>query len=79
MLPTLLYVSETWTTYRRHFQALEKFHQRSLRNFLGISWEDHRTNLRVLQETKTTSVEVIVIKNQLRWCGHVVRMPDSRL
>ena len=79
VLPKLLYASETRTTYRCHLKALEKFHQRSLRRILSISSEDYFTNISVLQEAKTNSVEATVIKNQLRWIGHVVRMPDSRL
>ena len=79
VLPTLLYGSETWTTYRRNIKALEKFHQRSLRSILKISWEDHRTNVSVLEEANCTSIEAMMIKNQLRWAGHVVRMTDSRL
>ena len=46
---------------------------------LSISWENYRTNISVLQEAKTTSVEATVFKNQLRWIVHVVRMPDFRL
>ena len=79
VLPTLLYASETWTTYRRHLKILEKFHQRCLRSILRISWDDYRTNLSVLEEGKTTSIEAIIIRNQLRWSGHLVRMPDAQL
>ena len=79
VLPTLLYGSETWTTYRHHVKALEKFHQRSLRKILKITWENHRTNVSVLEEANCSSIEAILIKNQLRWAGHVVRMTDTRL
>ena len=79
VLPTLLYGSETWTTYRRHIKALEKFHQRSLRNVLKISWEDRRTNTSVLEEANITSIEALIMNHQLRWAGHVVRMNDLRL
>ena len=79
VLPTLLYGSETWTTYRRNIKTLEKFHQRSLRNILKISWEDRRTNTSIFEESNCTSIEAMLIKNQLRWAGHIVRMADNRL
>uniref|UniRef100_A0A670JSP7 ribonuclease H n=1 Tax=Podarcis muralis TaxID=64176 RepID=A0A670JSP7_PODMU len=56
VLPTLLYAFETWTTYKRHLQLFERFHQRCLRKFLHITWEDRRTNISVLEEAKITSV-----------------------
>ena len=79
VIPTLLYASETWTTYRHHLKTLEKFHQRCLRNILNISWKDRRTKFSVLNEAKTTSIEASIIKNQLRWSSHVVRMKNERL
>ncbi|XP_076067758.1 uncharacterized protein LOC143040564 [Oratosquilla oratoria] len=79
VIPTLLYASETWTTYRRHLDTSEKFHQRCLRSILNISWEDRRTNVSVLKAAKATSIEAHIIKSQLRWSGHVVRMSDDRL
>uniref|UniRef100_A0A803TM72 ribonuclease H n=1 Tax=Anolis carolinensis TaxID=28377 RepID=A0A803TM72_ANOCA len=79
VLPTLLYACKTWTVYRRHTKLLERFHQRCLRKILQISWEDRRTNVSVLEEAKTTSTEAILLRHQLRWTGHVVRMPDHRL
>ena len=33
----------------------------------------------VFEKASTTSIEAMVIKNQLRWSGHVVRMSDTRL
>lgn len=77
VLPTLLYASETWTTYRRHIKALEKLNQRFLRKILRINWQDRRTNISVLEESGCTSVEAIIVKNRLRWAGHVVRMNDQ--
>ena len=77
VIPMLLYASETWTTYHQHLKTLENFHQRCLQNILNISWEHRRTNVSVLNEAKATSIEVNIIKNQLRWNDHVVRMKDE--
>ena len=46
---------------------------------LEIDWHDRRTNLSVPQQAGIPSVECAVVKNQLRWCGHVVRMSSERL
>jgi len=79
VLPTLLYASETWTTYRRHIKDLERFHQRCLRKILKVSWETLRTNLSILEQSGCTSIEYLITKNQLRWAGHLVRRQDSFL
>ena len=79
IITTLMYASETWTTYRKHIKLLEKFNQRCLRNIIGIKWEDKRTNLSVLDQAEVTSIETLIVKNQLRWTGHVIRMGDERL
>ena len=48
ILSTLLYGSETWTTYAHQEKRLNTFHLRSLQHILGISWQDKVTNTDVL-------------------------------
>ena len=79
VLPTLLYGAESWTTYSRHLRALEQHHQRTLRTILRIKWEDRRTNIGVLEEAKMPSITTLIMQHQLRWTGHLIRMPDTRL
>ena len=79
VLPSLLYGCETWTLYRRHVKKLEYFHMRALRSILGISWQDHITNVEVLESANSTSIESMLIKAQLRWVGHVIRMEEFRM
>ena len=45
----------------------------------GIRWQDHITNLEVLDQTKSTSIEATIVKAQLRWVGHVIRMEECRM
>ena len=40
VLSTLLYGSESWTTYPRQENRLESFHLRCLRRMMGIRWQD---------------------------------------
>jgi len=79
VIPTLLYCCETWTTYRRHLKQLEQFHQRCLRNILGIRWQDRVPNTVVLERSGLPSIEKQVIQAQLRWSGHIVRMSNARI
>ena len=39
-----------------------------------ISWEDRVTNQEVLRRSRMPGVEVLIMKAQLRWTGHVMRM-----
>ena len=52
---------------------------RALRSILGIRWQDCITNLEVQDRAECTSIEAILIKAQLRWVGHVIRMDDHRM
>ena len=74
----LPYGSECWTLYRKHVKSLEKFQQRQLRNILRIKWQDFVSNTRVLELAKCDPIERILARNQLKWTGHVLRMPDER-
>ena len=79
VLLSLLYASETWTAYQRHVKPLERFHQRCLRRILGIKWQSHTPDTEVLSMASTISVAARLIRNQMRWAGHLIRMDDSRL
>ena len=78
VLTSLLYGCKTWTLYRRHIKQVENFHMSARRSILGIQWQDHITNLEVLDRAECTSIEAILIKAQLR-VGHVIRMDDHRM
>lgn len=78
VLTSLLYGCETWTAYRRHIQKLDQFHMRCLRRIANIKWEDKVPNTSVLEKCGTTGIEAFILKKQLRWAGHIVRMPDTR-
>ena len=79
ILPILTYGSETWITYRKHLKSLERFNQRCLPDILRIHWEERRTNVSVLEEAKSQTINSKILLNQLRWAGHCVRMDDERL
>jgi len=79
VLTSLLYSSEAWTVYRRHIKTLERTHQKFLRRILNIKWDSFTPDTVVLQRASACSVEQLIIRNQMRWAGHVRRMDDTRL
>ena len=78
-LTTLLYGAESWTIYSHHLKKLEQFHISCLQKILGLTWRDRVPHTQILERTKSTSIEALITKRQLRWLGHVIRMPDNRL
>ena len=67
VLQTLLYACEAWTIYQRNAKKLNNFHLSCLRKIMKIRWQDKIPDTEVLK------------KAQLRWTGHVTRMPVARL
>ena len=75
VLPTLLYACETWTDYQRHAKRLNHFHTSCLRKLLKIKWQDRISDTDVLKRAGMQSVHTLLKLAQLRWTGHVTRMP----
>lgn len=50
-----------------------------LRSILRLQWQDRFPNTKLLRRTKTLSIGAILMKTQMRWCGHMFRMADDRL
>ena len=76
VVSTLLYGSESWTTYARQERRLHVFHMRNLRRILGISWQDRVTNNEVLDRASVPSMYTLLRQRRLRWLGHVRRIDD---
>lgn len=79
VISTLLYGSETWTTYSRHEKKLNSFHLRCIRHILGVTWKDKVSNSELLSRTGLPTMYTLLRQRRLRWLGHVRRMEDGRL
>ena len=79
VLPTLFYACETWTVYQRHAKRLNHFHTSCLRKPLKIKWQYRIPDTEVLKRARMQSIHTLLKLAQLRWTGHVTRMPDERL
>ena len=79
VISTLLYGSETWTTYAEQESRLNTFHLGSIRRILGISRQDKVTNADVLSRAGLPSMYTLLRQRRLRWLGRVRRMEDGRI
>ena len=79
VLFTLLYGAEAWTTYRRQVKKLHAFMMQHLRSSIRITWMDNVTNKEILERTGLPSMEDLLIRKNLRWTGHLMRMSPVRL
>lgn len=79
----LLYGSETWCLRAEDLRRLRVFDNRCLRTIAGIDRRQRIRNeivrKRVFGPGSGTSIDDCIQYNQLRWLGHVLRMPDHRL
>ena len=50
-----------------------------LRQLLKLKWQDMVPDTEVLRSSGMISINTMLCKAQLRWAGHVARMPDHRL
>jgi len=77
---SVLYGCETWTPYCRHIKALEAFHMRCLKSILGTRWWHKVTHVETRHRAADIdTAEHMLLQRQLRWIGHVIRMPSYRL
>ena len=79
VISTILYGCETWVPYRRHIRLLESFHIRRLQLSLGLRWWHKVTHSEIRSRAGIPIIGSMLLHRQLRWLGHVIRMPHSRL
>ena len=47
--------------------------------WIKIKWQDKIPDTEVLKKAGMQSMHTVLKLTQLRWTGHVIRMPDERL
>ena len=71
--------TEPRTVYRRQVKKLHAFMMRHLRSIMRKPWMDKVTNKDILERTGLPSMENLLIRKNLRWTGHLIRMSPDRL
>ena len=79
VLSTLLYSSESWTSYAAQERRLNTFHLHCLRRILGIKWQDRIPTTDVLEQAGLPTIFTLLSQRRLRWLGHIRRMKDGRI
>ena len=83
VLTILLYGSECWSLTEKLYQRLRAFHFRCIRSMCRVTRlhtrKHHISNADLLARTGLQTIDAYLTKRQLRWAGHVARMPNNRL
>lgn len=82
ILSILLYGCESWLLTATVLQRLRCFHARCVRAMSRVTLvhtrEQHISTFELTQQMGLESMDVYVMRRQLRWLGHVTRMPFER-
>ena len=79
ILPVLLYSTETMSLYWHHLRKLTRTQLQHLQTIMHIQWQERVPDVEVLKRAGRVSAEATITARQLRWAGHVSRMPDDQL
>ena len=78
VLSVLLYAADTWTLLSADVRTLDAFHQKCLRQLLGIRWYNRVRNDEVLQRTGLTSLSRLLSRRRIiqpiHFCGVISRV-----
>jgi hypothetical protein len=79
VMSVLLYGSESWALSAAQLEHLEVFHRCRLRMILGVRMSQHMSNATLHARSGAPPISLILARRQLRWVGHLGRMPDTRI
>ena len=73
------YGSEAWALQKADENLLDLFQRNCLRIVLGTQLTDCISNSRLYEKCGSIPLSVAIMKERLRWLGHVLWMKDDRL
>ena len=73
------YGSEAWALRKADENLLDVFQRNCLRIVLGTRLTDRISNSRLYEKCGSIPLSGAIMKERLRWLGHVLRMKDDRL
>ena len=78
VFPVVMYGCESWIVKKAERQRIDAFELRCWRGLLRIPWTARISNQSILKEISPgISLEEMMLKLKLQYCGHLVRRVDS--
>ena len=78
VFPVVMYGCESWTIKKVECRRIYAFELWCWRRFLRVPWTARRSIQTILKEMSPEySLEGLMLKLKLRYCGHVIRRTDS--
>ncbi len=77
--PTLTYGHENWVLTERIRSRIQAAEMRVLRRIYGVTRLDRVRNTVIRGNLKVEALLLRIERSQLRWLGHVLRMPSDRI
>ena len=79
VMTVVKYGSEAWALRKADENLLDAFQRNCLRIVLGTRVTDRISNSRLYEKCGSIPLSRAIIKERLRWLGHVLRTKDDRL
>ena len=76
---TLIYGHEQWVITERIQSRIRAVEMRFFRRAAGLTLRDRIRSSTIRESLKVESLLLYIERSQLRWLGHVLRMPHERL
>ena len=78
VFPVVMYGCESWTIKKGEHRRIDAFELWCWRRLLRVPWSARRANQSILKEINPgISLEGMMLKLKLQYCGHLMRRVDS--
>ena len=78
VFPVVMYGCESWAIKKAECQRIDTFELWCWRRFLRVPWTARRSNQSIVKEISPEySLEGLMLKLKLQYCGHLIRRTGS--
>ena len=77
VFPVVMYGWKSWTVKKAEHRRIDAFELWCWRRLLRVPWTARRSNQSILKISPGVSLEGMMLKLKLQYCGHLMRRVDS--